>query len=135
MPLSPRIVSSLSISKLFLIDGIGALVSAFFLGIVLVKLETLIGMPVNTLYLLASLALLFAGYSLSCYFSKSSNQLLLRIISVINCCYCILTLSLVIVHFQGLTLLGIAYFALEMLVIISLVRIEWRFSSKSHAAD
>ena len=40
---------NLTPKKLFLIDGIGAVLSAFLLGVVLVKLQSLIGMPTNHL--------------------------------------------------------------------------------------
>jgi hypothetical protein len=48
---------------LFLIDGVGALLSAFLLGVVLASAETTFGMPSKTLYFLATLACLFALYS------------------------------------------------------------------------
>ena len=52
---------------LFLMDGIGALVSALMLGFVLPHpmYFDLIGMPVVTLNGLAGLAVIFAGYSLT----------------------------------------------------------------------
>ncbi len=39
--------------QLFLLDAFGALLSAFFLGFVLVKYQVYIGMPENVLYILA----------------------------------------------------------------------------------
>jgi len=39
--------------RLLLIDGVGAVVSIFFLGFVLVRLNDLVGIPINTLYILA----------------------------------------------------------------------------------
>lgn len=111
--------------RLFLLDGIGALISAFFLGGVLVQLESLIGMPVQVLYVLAGMALIFAGYSLSCYANTPLKWTsYLKVITVTNSLYCCLTLGLVIYHFERLTLLGLTYFILEMIVIILLVRIE-----------
>ena len=53
--------------KLFLIDGLGALVSAFFLGVVLVRLESFFGIPPFILYFLAFLPCLFAAYDFFCY--------------------------------------------------------------------
>jgi hypothetical protein len=42
--------------KIFLIDGIGALLSAVFLGVILVKFEESFRMPRTILYLLSSVA-------------------------------------------------------------------------------
>lgn len=41
--------------KLFQIDGLGAILSAILLGIILVRFERFFGIPVSTLYFLASL--------------------------------------------------------------------------------
>ena len=50
---------SLHPKKLFLIDGLGAMLSAFLLGIVLVELETIFGIPTSVLYWLASFPIFF----------------------------------------------------------------------------
>ena len=50
--------------KLFLIDGLGAILSAFLLGYVLVKLERVFGIPSKTLYFLATLPMFFVIYDL-----------------------------------------------------------------------
>ncbi|MEO9485114.1 MAG: hypothetical protein ABJG47_16760 [Ekhidna sp.] len=112
-------------------DGLGALVSTVFLGVILVRLKDIIGMPPAILYLLACLALLFAAYSLTCYYLKSSDKKYLRIIAVINTCYCLLTLGLIISFFESLTFLGLSYFVIEMIIILTLVRLEWNHSKYS----
>ncbi|MEM7297675.1 MAG: hypothetical protein AAF391_05350, partial [Bacteroidota bacterium] len=61
-------MKSINHKTIFLIDGVGACVSSFFLGYILVAFQSFIGMPVNVLYLLAGLALLFALYSLTKHF-------------------------------------------------------------------
>lgn len=127
----PNRVSKLPINQLFLIDGIGALVSAVFLGVVLVRLEPIVGMPLYALYLLAFLALIFAAYSLSCYAFNQSNQKYLRFIALVNGSYCLLTLGLVIFYFKSLTYLGILYFGVEIIIILSLVRLEWNHQARN----
>lgn len=113
--------------NLLLIDGIGALVSALFLGGILVKWNLLIGMPIDVLYILAAIAGIFAVYSLSChFFVKAHWAFYLRMIMIANSLYCVLTLLLVGYYFQELTALGVGYFGLEMLIIVGLVGIEWR---------
>lgn len=127
-------MKTLTSKQLFLIDALGAITSAIFLGVVLVKLESYIGMPVNVLYLLAALALLFAVYSLSCYtFTPANWQAYLKLIAWVNLSYCILTLSLVIWNFNALKPLGITYFALEILIIIVLVNIELKHAKRTIA--
>lgn len=117
--------------QLFLIDGIGALVSAFFLGIVLVRFESLIGMPKNILYFLAVLPCLFAVYSIYCHFLvKHSWRTFLKGIAIANLSYCVLTVSLVFIHYENLTVLGLGYFLVELVIIGILVTYELRASSK-----
>lgn len=118
-------MKKLNARKLLLIDGIGALVSALFLGVVLVVLQPHIGMPVETLHLLAILAVIFAIYSFGSYFLlKEKWSYYLQIIALVNLSYCLLTLGLVIKYFEKLTLLGLAYFGIEILIIFILVRLE-----------
>ncbi|MGC6423012.1 MAG: hypothetical protein ACON47_03735 [Flavobacteriaceae bacterium] len=59
--------------RIFEIDGFGAILSAFLLGIVLVKLENLFGIPKPTLYVLASFPGLFAIYDFYSYFIIDKN--------------------------------------------------------------
>ncbi len=117
--------------RLFLIDGLGAVLSAFSLGFVLVQLEAYIGMPRDVLYGLAAVAGVFAMYSLSCHFRFPTHwQPYLRGISIANLLYCMVTLGLVIYYFPRLTVWGVLYFVFEMLIVLTLVRIEWRRSAK-----
>jgi len=117
--------------QLFLIDGIGALVSAFFLGIVLVRLESSVGMPKNVLYFLAVLPCLFAVYSFYCHFLlKHSWHTFLKGIAIANLSYCVLTVSLLFIHYERLTFLGLFYFLVELVIIGILVTFELRASSK-----
>ncbi|WP_436516934.1 hypothetical protein [Ekhidna sp. To15] len=120
--------SKLSQKHLFLIDGMGALVSAFFLGFILIRFQSLVGMPVEVLYPLAALALIFAIYSLSCYLLAPTNlHPFLKFIAIVNSFYCLATLGLVIWHYQLLTFLGFCYFFLEIVIIALLVSLELRY--------
>jgi hypothetical protein len=113
--------------KLFLIDAIGALVSAIFLGVVLVNLQAYIGMPHDVLYLLAFLPVLFFIYSISCYsFIKNNWKPYLRIIAVVNILYCILSISMIIIHASSLTILGYVYFIVEVIIVGVLAVVEYR---------
>lgn len=116
--------------QIFLLDGIGALVSASMLGIVLVQLQELFGMPVNILYVLAGIAFIFFLYSITCYLKiKEKWQAYLRAIAIANLSYCVLTGILVIYYIDILTVFGIGYFIGEMLVIVVLAGYEFRIIS------
>lgn len=111
--------------RLFLIDGLGAFLTAFLLSVVLANFESSFGMPQKTLYFLSFLAGIFCLYSFCCYFFVASNwRPFLKVIAVANTLYCGLTLGLVFYYYQSLTLLGIVYFLGEIGVIVGLVVVE-----------
>lgn len=119
---------------IFLTDGLGALLTAFFLGGVLSRWEALFGMPRSVLYPLAAVGLLFAAYSLSCYFFKVKRwKPFLLGIALANLGYCLVSLVLVAMFFQRLTALGVAYFGVEILVVSILILIEIRLAVGSSA--
>lgn len=118
--------------RLFLIDGIGALVSMFFLGVVLVWLEDKIGMPIQVLYFLAVLPSFFAVYSFSCHYFLTNNwKPFLRGIAILNLLYCCLTISLLFYYNHHLTILGWTYFIVELIVLFVLITVEFKASSKN----
>lgn len=115
--------------NLFLYDAIGALLSSIFLGIVLVLLEEYIRMPRQILFLLSIIAFGFFIYSLGSHIVKPKKwKPLLRTIAIFNSLYCGLTLYFLIGQYSTLTNLGIAYFVIEIIIILNLVRIEWNVS-------
>ena len=102
---------------LFLLDCLGALLSAFLLGVVLPSFEPIFGMPNKILYGLAALAGLFAIYSFWNHVRFKENwRPYLQGIAVVNLLYCGLTAALVVYFRQELTKWGLLYFLLEMLV-------------------
>lgn len=113
--------------KMLLIDGIGAVITSFMLGVVLVQFNDYIGMPLNVLYLLAAIVLGFAIYSFSSYtLAKSGHKTLLKIIFTGNAAYCLCTSVLIIIYREQLSPLGIVYFIGEILIISGLLVIEYR---------
>lgn len=111
--------------KIFLIDSLGALISAFFLGIVLVRFEIAVGIPKEVLIILAILACVLALYSFINYlFVIKSWQFYIRIIALVNLVYCCLTIGF-LTYFHGkITVLGCAYFFIEIIIILILANIE-----------
>ncbi|MFK7948211.1 MAG: hypothetical protein AB8G11_11505 [Saprospiraceae bacterium] len=114
--------------QLFLIDALGAMVTAFLTGVVLTYFEAFFGMPTSVLIPLALIACVFAVYSSICYFKLNfehdSWQIYLKIIAVVNQLYCGVTFGFVMIYFEQLTTFGIVYFIGEILVVTTLVMVE-----------
>ena len=121
-----------NLKKLFLLDGIGATISAFLLGVVLVKLEALFGIPKTTLFLLASLPCFFAIYDFYCYFKVEKNLgKFLKGIAIVNILYCYLSIILATYHYQEITYLGWAYIIIEIIIVLILAVVELKVATNS----
>lgn len=117
--------------SLILFDGFGALLSAFLLGVILIKFEHLFGMPPKALYVLAILPCFFAVYDFACYFLAKKNwSLFIKIIAALNLLYCCISIGYVFYHFQKLTILGHLYFVGELIIVLVLVFIEFKTASQ-----
>ncbi len=82
-------------------------------------------MPGQVLFRLLPVVLLFSGYSFACYYlSPANGALYLTIIAIANLFYCSLTLYLIFLYFEKLTILGILYFLAEKIIIIALAIVE-----------
>lgn len=124
---SPLMMSKMTLApkRLFLMDGLGGMLSAFLLGVVLPRFETAFGMPRKVLYSLSGLACVYAVCSLlSCWRIKDNWRPYMRGIVIANLLYCCLTIGLVIYHRQEITKLGLLYFLLEIAVILGLAIME-----------
>jgi len=120
--LTTRLISNPK--QLFLVDGIGGLVSAFMLYVVLKDFS---GMPSRVLDQLAAIALFCGIYSLSCYaFVKSRWKNFMKFICVFNGCYCVLTLVIMVIHFSSLQPAGTIYFLAEIAIIAKLAITEFK---------
>ncbi|WP_408024430.1 hypothetical protein [Tenacibaculum sediminilitoris] len=122
-----RLLKSFTLNpkKLFLIDGLGAVLSAFLLGVILVNFESVIGIPPSTLYSLAIFPIIFTFYDFYCY-QKAYNSLkpFLKGIAILNLLYCCFSIGLVFYHFKTITSVGWIYILIEVLIIITLSIIE-----------
>lgn len=115
--------------SLFLIDSIGAFISAFMLGFVLVNWEVYFKVPVDSLNTLAILAVLLSLFSLTCYlFVKHNLTLYFKIIASLNLMYCLLTSVYIYTDFTVMTNLGLLYFIGEIAIILILVKTEFRYA-------
>lgn len=117
--------------RLFLLDGLGALLSAFMLGVILVKFNAYIGMPLSILYFLAVLPCFFAVFDFCCYFKLSTKwSVFIMIIAVLNLIYCVISFGFLILHYPDLTTLGKSYFILELIILIILIFIELKVAKQ-----
>lgn len=111
--------------RIFLVDGIGAILTAAMLLAILAQFEPTFGLPRRLVYILAAIAAGFAIYSLTCYFTEPPNwPRLLRAIAIANLAYCIITLILVVMFRSVVTALGFAYFTAEIIVVSTLAIYE-----------
>ncbi len=116
--------------KLFLIDAFGALLSAFLLGIVLVKFEQFFGIPIPILYFLALLPCFFAVYDFSCFVANSKNVgVLLKCIAFMNTAYCFVSLTLLLYHYERMKILGWSYILIEVIIVLILANIEYKVAT------
>ena len=121
----------LQYKTLFLIDSLGALLSTFLLGAVLVRFESTFGMPREELYFLSVLTCILGIYSFMCYLLIRKNwKPYLKIIAFANLIYCCLIIGLVIYLNKELTNVGQVYFISEVSVIITLAFVELNCVSK-----
>lgn len=118
-----RLLKSFTLNpkKLFLIDGLGAVLSAFLLSVVLVNFESIIGIPTSSLYLLAIFPIIFTFYDFYCY-QKTHHKLkpFLKGIAMANLLYSCFSIGLAFYHSKTVTNLGWTYILVEVLIIIIL---------------
>lgn len=113
--------------SLFLVDGVGALLSAFLLGVVLVYFEAFFGIPPSALYMLAAFPVVFALFDFFNFFTRmESVSRYLRLIALANGGYCLLSLGLAFFHRDLLTIFGWAYILGEIGIVAFLARMEWQ---------
>jgi len=111
--------------KLFLADGLGAFLTAFLLFVVLRKFNEYSIMPETILTYLSIIAVFIGIYSITCFKLLKENWTPFIIaISIANRLYCILTIGLLLVYQNTLTILGITYFIIEIVIIFGLAYIE-----------
>ncbi len=118
-------------NALFLVDSIGAFLSAFCLLIISRFYSNYFGIKPSTLQLLTILPIVFCIYSVCCYLLvKRSYKPFILIIAIANFLYCLITMVLIFTHYSELTILGLSYFILELMIIGIIVFSEFDISSK-----
>ena len=117
---------------LFLIDSIGAFMTAFSLFVIVRHFNEYFGMPKNELTFLSVIAVLFCIYSAACFlFLKGGLKPFIRLIGIANLIYCALTIVLMIKYNPLLTILGTTYFLIEIVIICGLSFIELNVAKRN----
>ena len=122
--------------KWFLVDGIGAALSALLAGAVLVNFEVFLGLPSSALLKLAIAACLIVIYDIHHLLRKDLSPRLLRqrlrVLVSMNAAYVVLSLAFAYNHRQTLTAAGWGYILLEGLVVMSLAVMECKAAVLTH---
>lgn len=114
---------------IFLVDSIGAFLSAFCLMIISRFYSNYFGINPSTLQLLTILPIIFCIYSACCYLLiKRSFKSFILIIAIANFLYCLITLMLMFTLYSELTILGVSYFVIELMIIALIISIEFKVS-------
>ena len=108
---------------LFLIDSIGAIISAFFLFVIMRQFNEYFGMPKTVLTFLSVIAICFCIYSTACFlFLKRRWAIFIRLIGIANLLYCVLTIGLLIKYYPLLTIIGTTYFLIEIINCLKILK-------------
>ena len=101
------------------------------LGLVLPAVQSYVGLDKEVLQMLSMPAAVFFLYSASCaLIQPKAWQRYLKVIAVVNLAYCLLTLTLMLVHLSEMKMLGVLYFVGEMMIIVGLVWFEWNVANR-----
>lgn len=112
-------------NNIFLLDGIGAFVTASIIYLVLNSNNEFIGLSSKALIPLSLVAFVFCVYSITCFFLvKRYWQTFLKTIIVANTMYCLTTIGVLFYSHKTVTTLGLFYFIGEIIVIGILVALE-----------
>lgn len=126
-----NLLSKINKQNIFLIDSLGAGLSAISLSVALPLLQKHAEMPLRVLFLLAGIAFTLSVYSLSRYkYADHANKIWLKIIIFANLSYVTLTIYLIFVKPFSATLLGKIYFVIEIVIIMLLVAVEFYILKK-----
>ncbi|MFQ3213015.1 MAG: hypothetical protein ACJAT1_001287 [Marivirga sp.] len=119
------------IKKIFLLDASGALLSTLCLGVFLPYYRHLIDLPFHSLYILATIASIIFSYSFCCLLLPLKHPAFwLKLLVLLNLTYMFYTIFMIYQHLHTISHLGLMYFMVETIILIILVRFEWKGSLK-----
>lgn len=106
--------------------------TAFSLFVIVRPFNAYFGLPKPVLTSLSGIAICLFIYSAACYvWLKGDLKPYLRFVGIANLSYCALTIGLLIHYSSLLTILGIAYFLVEIVIICALSYVELKVATKN----
>jgi hypothetical protein len=116
--------------RVFVLDGVGALVSAVILGLVLPPFDEALGTTRSALHALAALPVAFALYDLVCWAARVRWwRAAVRGIATANLLYPVFSAVTLWNDQVPLTGLGIAYFTAESATLWAIAALEYRVAA------
>lgn len=116
--------------NVFLLDGLGALASAYFTGQILPRFTLFLGINFSLLKTLALIPTVYAIYSLSIFlFFKKPKPWMLMTIICGNLLYCLVDLGLILFH-DRITWRAQALLSAEIIIILLVVFLEYKVYRK-----
>ena len=130
--MSLKFFDSISPKNVFLVDGLGALLTAGGIYALATFFLEWVGMPYDILQTLALVALCMAAYSLAChFFLRGKRQSWLAVIIIANLTYILVTAILLWIYRDRIKWPGLIYFFSEFVVVLVLVRWEAKIRLQS----
>lgn len=118
--------------NIFLVDGVGATLSALSTGLLLPLLYQWTGVPLHVSLPLAFLGFLFAACSVSCFwFVQQPRPALLMAMMGANLFYCAVSIA-IIVNLDGIKDWGRAFLFAEALAIAAIIVLEAAVLKRSY---
>ncbi len=115
---------------IFLIDGLGALLSTILLCAFSI-FEGVFGNALSKQFWLMPIPIIFATYSITLYFINHQNwHIFLQIIAIANIFYCCIITISTYLYFDGFTILGRIYIFSEIVTVLSLSIYELKLAKK-----
>lgn len=112
-------------NHVFLLDAVGATISIFLLLFVLVPYGNFFGLSSSTLINLSIPIFGLLLFSMLCFFLKPQNwKLFMKLLALGNLVYCLFTSLIILLNFKELTIWGVVYFLIEIVLILFIVSIE-----------
>ncbi|MEO0788723.1 MAG: hypothetical protein AAFY36_08680 [Bacteroidota bacterium] len=147
--------TQITLQQLFFIDFCGAAISTLLHFLLLAPFDHLFGLPAEVVYLLGSMAFLFCCFSGYQYLHRwryssngdtlasflrdrdagsESSTSAIKVISVLNFGYCLVSIGFLTYYFARITSLGWAYFLGEILIVSALAYIEFK-AARVHSSN
>ncbi|MFN5363682.1 MAG: hypothetical protein ACK5B4_11440 [Bacteroidota bacterium] len=118
-------------SRLFLLDGIGAILSAALLLLLHFVFQVTNGLPPLIVYALVAAALFLSAYSLTCsWLLRRCHARYLRVIALLNGTYLLTVCILLVLYCSRLHPILIICFILESVVLGFLIYLELKVTNQ-----